>query len=303
MDTCNATSIHSRKSKVEVKDLAPWPEPLPLSFLDRFPDVLAARDLKEIVTAIRRARDNNRTIILTFGAHVIKCGLSRILCSIIQDGFISCIGTNGASAIHDVELSLYGHTSEDVGQGITDGTFGTTVETVSFVNNCVNNMRDRLLGYGASIGYGILQAQTQHRDISVFATAYRNQVCPCVHITMGADVNHIHTAADGENIGAASLQDFHSFCYCMDCVDEGSVLLNFGSAVTMPEVILKAIANSRSRGKVFKDFVMADFDMNRQYRPMTRIVETANLLGGKGYHITSCHELILPILGGLLKEP
>ncbi len=292
-------SINERQSKVTLEGLAPSPDPLPLSFLDRFPDILAARDLKEIVLAVRRAREADKPVILTFGAHVIKCGLSRVLCRLLQEQFIKCIGTNGASVIHDVELSLFGHTSEEVGAGLLDGSFGTTEETINFVNNCVNNMRASGLGYGDSIGYG-LGAQTTKRDLSVFVTAYRYRCKSCVHVTMGADVNHIHTSANGANIGAASMQDFSDFCYWIDNLADGGVLLNFGSAVTMPEVILKAIAISRARGTQFKDIVMADFDMNRQYRSQTRIVDTANLLGGRGYSITGHHELILPLLGGLL---
>lgn len=313
----NTTSIKNRKSKVSIEALAPIPEPLPLSFLDRFPDILAGKDLKEIIEAIIYAWDNGRPVILTFGAHVIKCGLSNIICELIRNKMVDCIATNGASIVHDVELSLFGHTSEDVDTALAAGKFGNTKETIEFINNSINNLTtvpasqnsiycpstglykiNPPLGIGEAIGISLCAATVEHQGI--FRSAYRYNIPACVHVALGTDIWHMYTSTRGDLIGTASMRDFGTFVKAVSTLGGGGVLLNFGSAVIMPEVILKAIALNRIDGMDFTGCVMADFDMNRQYRSMTRIVETAKNIGGRGYHITIQHEIILPLLGGLL---
>jgi hypothetical protein len=296
----NLISIQQRKSKVSIEDIAPIPLPLEMSFLDRFPDTLAARDLKEIVQRIITAHQNERPIIVSFGAHVIKCGLAPILCELIRRGIITGLATNGASMIHDTELALYGHTSEEVGQGLVDGTFGVTGETIDFINNSINNLVPRGYRLGAALGMSLNAHVAPNLYSSIFGVAYR-YYCPLsVHVGMGTDVLHMHPTCNGSLIGGASLDDFRRFSEDIAELANGGVLLNFGSAVILPEVILKCVAIARAKGVSFETCTMVDFDMNRQYRSVTRIVDTANLLGGRGYHITTHHELILPILGGLL---
>ena len=41
---------------------------------------------------------------------------------------------NGAAAIHDFELAAFGGTSEDVAEGLADGTFGMAEETGAEMN-------------------------------------------------------------------------------------------------------------------------------------------------------------------------
>jgi hypothetical protein len=296
-----SVSINERKSKVQLADFAPSPEPLPLSFLDRYPGILAARDLKEIVQHIIKAHKRHRPVIFTFGAHVIKCGLSRIICELIRDRVITAIATNGASVVHDVEIALFGHTSEDVEESIIAGTFGTTAETISFINTSLHNRVPDGCGYGKSIGIALNAHRAPNVYSSIFATGFRYSVPPCVAVAIGTDVTHMDLNAEGHIIGEGSLADFWTFTEAVADLADGGVIINFGSAVLMPEMIFKAIAYNRSRGVSYAGCVMVDCDMNRHYRPMTRIVGLANTLGGKGYHITSHHELLLPLLGGLLK--
>lgn len=300
MSNPTRTSIHKRKSKVSVEDLAPTPGPLSLFFLERFPNILAAKDLKEIVDRTLTAVKNKRPVICTFGAHVIKCGLSPIICELLRADIITCLATNGASVVHDVELALYGHTSEDVAEGLLSGGFGTTEETLDFINNSVNNLCSHGYGIGQAIGYSLKQANAPYRHKSIFYTGLMEGSYPKVHISMGTDVYQMRTNFKAKLWASGSMDDFWSLAVAIHNATNGGVILNFGSAVMMPEIILKAVALGRAQGLDFSGITMADFDMNKQYRPMTRIVETANLLGGKGYHITSHHELILPLLGGLL---
>src|SRR5438128_8418468 len=98
-------------------------------FLGALPDVLAARDLRDLARRIAIARGARRMVLLQMGAHPIKVGLSPLICGLIRDGIITGLATNGAAMIHDFELAFAGRTSEDVGEGLADGSFGMAEET------------------------------------------------------------------------------------------------------------------------------------------------------------------------------
>ena len=53
-------------------------------------------------------------MIVGIGAHVIKVGLSPILVNLMEQGIVTAVAMNGAGIIHDFELALMGHTSEEV---------------------------------------------------------------------------------------------------------------------------------------------------------------------------------------------
>lgn len=132
-------SIKKRKSKVSLSVLAPPPQKgdtLKL-FLKNLPDILAAHDLKAIVSAIVKARHNRKPIILGMGAHPIKAGLSSLIIDLMRKRVITAIATNGAGIIHDFELSFIGHTSEDVGKELCSGTFGMATETGRYLNRAI----------------------------------------------------------------------------------------------------------------------------------------------------------------------
>jgi hypothetical protein len=74
-------------------------------------------------------------------------------------------------------------------------------------------------------------------------------------------------------------------------------VLNWGSAVIMPEVFLKALTIARNLGEGRPThFLAADFDMQRHYRPRVNVVQRPTLGGGTGLQITGHHELMLPLL-------
>ena len=82
---------------------------------------------------------------------------------------------------------------------------------------------------------------------------------------------------------------------------EGGAYLNIGSAVLLPEVFLKALTVSRNLGYEVTNFTTVNLDFIRHYRPTVNVVNRPTQEGGKGYHITGHHELMLPLLAaGLL---
>ena len=86
-------------------------------------------EFDELVRRIQAAKEGGHQIILSMGAHVIKCGLSRYLIALMKAGYITHIAGNGACSIHDFELAYLGGTSEHVPTAIEDGSFGMWEET------------------------------------------------------------------------------------------------------------------------------------------------------------------------------
>ena len=102
-------------------------------------------------------------------------------------------------------------------------------------------------------------------------------------------------------LGAASLFDFRLFADIIAAVTDGGAYLNFGSAVILPEVFLKALSLARNLG-YDGEFVTADFDFIRHYRTRTNVVTRPHLDGGRGYMFTGHHEIMIPLFCAALKE-
>jgi deoxyhypusine synthase len=270
-------------------------------FLDSLPDVLAARDLRDLAGAVARANRAGRPFLVMSGAHPIKVGLGPLICSMLRDGIVSAIATNGAAIIHDFELALAGRTSEDVGEGLADGSFGMARETGEFLNRAAVIAAQEGKGLGEIVGREITRARLKYRDASIFATAWRAGAPATVHVAVGADIIHMHPSADGAAIGAATMTDFHRLAAVVGELSRG-VVLNLGSAVVMPEVFLKALNLARNLGRRADRFTAADMDFIRQYRPRMNVIERPTGKSGRGIVLTGHHEVMFPLLAAAIRE-
>ena len=295
--------ICERKSKTQVEDLLD-PNVIPDIPRGMFPPILAGTALNTVVDKILYARKKKKPILFCMGGHVVKCGLSRLVAKMFQEGYLTYILTNGAGVIHDVELSLFGHTSEYVEQSLPLGKFGFARETHNFINNSLRYWCDRpsdYCGYGEAIGRSLNGMRAPH--VGIFRECgYASSVA----IALGTDIVHMGHGARGDLIGKASLKDFHGFTEQLAGIGDGGVLLNFGSAVILPEVILKALSirqniSVRTGTSSLEGMVAANFDFIQSYRGNSRVVDGAKQVGGEGYSVTGHHELMLPLLYGLLK--
>jgi deoxyhypusine synthase len=235
------------------------------------------------------------------GAHPIKTGLSPIICGMLRDGILSAVATNGAAIVHDFELAFAGRTSEEVGAGLTDGSFGMARETGAFLNEAAKIAAREGRGLGEIVGREIVKARMKFRATSIFATAHEMGLPATVHVTLGADIIHMHPSADGAAIGAATMADFHRLTAVVSELSRG-VVVNLGSAVVMPEVFLKALNLARNLGRTVKDFTAADMDFMRQYRPRMNVVDRPTRDGGRGIVLTGHHELMFPLLAAAVAE-
>jgi hypothetical protein len=303
--------LSSRKSKVNVADFAKPPAAnVSISkFMDSLPNFLAAEDLRQLLGAVQRARTGKKTILWGIGGHVIKVGLGPVLIDLIERGFISGIAMNGAALIHDFEIAIAGNTSEDVDAGIGVGQFGMARETGEQLNEIAKNAARSGLGYGETAGQFLNNSTAKARYISssVVAAAYRRRIPVTVHLAIGADIPHMHPAADGAALGAATYRDFLLFCALVKSMHPGGVYMNWGSAVLLPEIFLKAVSVVRNLGVPLRPITTANFDFIQHYRPLQNVVKRPTLsadkrhgVESKGYAITGHHELLMPLVAAVL---
>jgi hypothetical protein len=296
-------SVHDRHSKVSVDDFAtPVHSGMTVrQLLAALPAQLAGVDFPDLVQRIGEARRQHRPVILGMGAHVIKVGLNPILIDLMRRGAITAVALNGAGIIHDAEIAMVGRTSEEVADVLGAGAFGAAKETGEVLNGAIIDGAKRDIGIGQAVGETLLANRFPHNDQSLLAMAAQLGVPVTVHVAMGTDIIHIHPSADGAAIGQAGHYDFRVFCRLVSEL-EGGVYLNVGSAVLLPEVFLKALTVVRNLGHQVKRFTTANFDFIRHYRPATNVVHRPTLEGGKGFHFTGHHELMLPLLAAALVD-
>jgi len=293
----NTYSVYGRHSKVSVDDFAaPVHAGMTVrQLLAALPKQLTGVDFPELVARIATAHRQKRPIILGMGAHVIKVGLNPVLIGLMQRGIITGLALNGAGIIHDSEIAMVGRTSEEVAAVLGAGAFGAAQETGEVLNRAITAGAARNIGIGQAVGEMLLAGNFPHNDKSLLAMAAQLQVPVTVHVAMGTDIIHIHPDVDGAAIGKAGHHDFRVFCRLVSEL-EGGVYLNVGSAVLLPEVFLKALTVVRNLGHEVKQFTTANFDFIRHYRPATNVVHRPTLEGGRGFHFTGHHELMLPLL-------
>lgn len=297
-------SVKKRYSKVERCDFA---KPAMrgksfASFYGSLPNILKAKDLRAVVEAIVGAHRKKKSVILMMGAHVIKCGLNPIIIELMRKKVITCIALNGAGIIHDFEIAFQGRTSEDVAENLKDGKFGMGRETANFLNEAVSEGVADGLGLGYAIASKINAAKLPFKDLSVLYNAYKYKVPVCVHVAVGTDIIHQHPSFNAALTGEGSIRDFYILAENICGLNKGGVVLNFGSAVILPEVFLKALNLARNLGNNIKDFTAANFDMIHHYRPFQNIVTRPVGQSGSGYYIVGHHEIMLPLLAQAVIE-
>jgi hypothetical protein len=295
-------SLQARGGKVKVADFArPYaPGSGVRGWLDSLPHILAGDDFRAVVGAILEARARGRQIIWAMGGHVIKCGMAPVLSDLMRRGLATAFAMNGAASIHDFEIALAGHTSEDVEAVLPDGSFGSAEETGRGMNEAIRRGVADGLGLGESLGQALVGLETTD---SLLLNAYRNSTPVTVHVAIGTDTPHTHPAADGAAIGAGTLRDFRLFCSLTAGLNDGGVFLNVGSAVVMPEVFLKAVSAARNVGHPLQRFTTVNLDFLQHYRPRVNVVQRPHAeSGGRGYALTGHHELMVPLLAAALIE-
>lgn len=297
--------LKKRHSKVRVADFArPWKRGGSFEqFFASLPDLLAVKTLRAVATAIATAHRQKRPVIVGIGAHVIKVGLAPVITDLMERGIVTAVAMNGAGIIHDFELALMGHTSEEVDAEIDDGRFGMAEETGRILNEAITRGAKDGHGLGEAIGRYLNHSSNQfpNRAVSILATGARLGIPVTVHVAVGTDIIHMHPSADGAAIGATSLLDFRRLTAVVAGM-EGGVYLNIGSAVILPEVFLKTLSLGRNLGHPITNITTVNMDFLSHYRPQTNVVRRPTKKGGQGYSLTGHHEIMLPLLAAAVLE-
>ena len=271
--------LRRRRNKVKLENLHAGADFANVKFSLPAPTV---KRIAELAQHIVDARRRQKPVILFTGAHLIKNGLGPLLIDLIEAGLITLLAGNGATAIHDFELALIGQTSEDVPDALENGQFGMACEFACF-NHAINIGSELGIGLGEALGRAICEPtffqkirdrapcpqapdSFAHPDVSVLAACYRRNIPCTIHVGIGTDVTDQHPSFDGAAKGAASARDFLIYAHHVTQLTNGGVVLNVSSAVTGPEVLLKAVSMAANVGSPPTGIITADFDM-RAHQP------------------------------------
>lgn len=272
-----------------------------IDFYDSLPHFLKADDLRALIAAILNARKKDKPVVIMAGGHVIKVGLNPIIIDLMKRGLVTGLCLNGAGLIHDSEMALIGQTSEDVAEGLADGSFGMAAETAQVYASVVAYATEHGIGLGQAAGVVLNRPAAKNRKNSLLAACDKYGLPAMIHIAVDTDIVCQHPGYDPAAAAAASHRDFRILAHVLSQAENGGVFINIGSAVILPEVFLKALTVSRNIYKKPYKIVTANFDMFSQYRPLTNVVHRPTMLGGTGYSFIGHHELMIPLLAWGLK--
>ncbi len=294
-------SIFGGKRKVSVNKFGRVFDPSDsfYNFVDSLPKILASKDLVEFSREVANRKRSGGIFIISMGAHPIKVGVSPYIIELVKRGVVDLVATNGASMVHDLEIALMGRTSEDVAEGLRDGSFGMGREISEFLNIKVAKFLEKGLGLGEALGKVLFDENPKYGERSLFLSCYRYGVPVTCHVAFGTDIFNMHPEFNPSLFGEASHRDFLKLCSYVSRLDGGAFLL-VGSTVILPEVYLKAFTVSRNLGKLEGDVVTCVFDFIKHYRPMENVIKRASK---KGFYIVGHHEILFPLFYGImLKE-
>ena len=270
-------------------------------FLDSLPAFLKADDLIDFASRVAKANAYGKEIIWMMGAHPIKVGLAPVIIDLIKRGFVTHLAVNGAFIIHDLEIAFFGRTSEEVAEGLADGSFGMVEETPGLIFEAAALAGENGFGLGEGMGSFIAERSPEYADYSILRCCFDNNIPASVHVAIGTDTIAQHPGFDAGLLGRLSGEDFLVMADSVSRLS-GGIVSNFGSAVILPEVFLKALTVARNiKGKI-DGFTAANFDMIQHYRPNQNVVTRPVSASGKGYSFTGHHEIMLPLLAAAIKH-
>jgi hypothetical protein len=270
----------SRQSKSFIENIAISP--------DSFVETKNLENITRISETIIQARKNKKPVILAFGAHLIKNGLSLVLRRLIEEGYVTHLATNGAGSIHDWENAFQGKTEEDVKKNIEQGQFGIWEETGKYINLALISGAFNGKGYGEAISEmiyreriivpeiknekleklgiksGEIKINHLFKRYSVQDAAFAKGIPFTVHPGFGYDIIYTHPLSDGASIGKAAEIDFLKFADSVSDL-EGGVYISIGSAIMSPMIFEKSLSMARNlarqEGRKIKDFMIVVNDI------------------------------------------
>jgi hypothetical protein len=117
--------------------------------------------IRQCASQIAAARNRGASVMLIYGAHLVKNGALRIVIRLMERGWVTHLATNGAGIIHDWEFAFLGRSTESVGKNVATGTFGTWDETGRYLHLALLAGGLRGEGFGRSLGHFVMEEGTE----------------------------------------------------------------------------------------------------------------------------------------------
>lgn len=111
-----------------------------------------APTIRDCAEKIRAARQRGASVMLIYGAHLLRNGAAQILSRMMGNDWLTHLATNGAGTIHDWEYAWFGASTESVEMNVASGTFGTWHETATNIHLAIMAGALDGLGYGRGLG-------------------------------------------------------------------------------------------------------------------------------------------------------
>ena len=287
------------EKKVQLADLSkPWPKPggLPIfqDFLEALPNAPAVQGLKGLASAIVLAKEARAPVVFAIGGHVIKTGCGPIISDLIEHGFVTHVAMNGAAMIHDLELALYGETSQDVDAVVDSGKFGNP----QLAGTICGALAQSKSAVGLSIRAWLKRNCVRNRQSSILAHAYSSigQPNTTIHLAIGADTLWNDLSSTGRlSLSQAAMNDYVLLRQLISTMSgKPAVWVNIGSAQFLPEVFLKASAWAIQNHADLSQLTKANIDFIRAYRPGENVLRRGP--GKQSIELIGHHEIMLPLL-------
>ncbi len=139
--------LAERRSLSSVEEVMVDPEaPPPLA------SATAMDGISSCAAAIREARSRKASVILMYGAHLVKNGGAPVVARLVEGGWLTHLATQGAGTIHDWEFAHLGRSTESVRDNVATGTFGIWDETGRYIHLALLEGNARGEGYGQALG-------------------------------------------------------------------------------------------------------------------------------------------------------
>ena len=139
--------VAERKSLTTVEEILVRPEAPPTPATE-----FQQRIIDDCARHIIAARERGATVMLIYGAHLLRNGAALLLNEMMANGWVTHLATNGAGTIHDWEFAYLGRSSESVLENVATGTFGTWDETARSIHLALYAGSIRGEGYGRALG-------------------------------------------------------------------------------------------------------------------------------------------------------
>jgi len=139
--------LAARKSMSRIDEIIVDPSTPPGACPDR-----VQQQILRCAAQIKAARQRKASVMFLYGAHLVKNGAQKIVDRLMEGGWITHLGTNGAGSIHDWEFAFQAWSTESVEQNVATGTFGTWEETGRNINLAVLAGGLTGSGYGEALG-------------------------------------------------------------------------------------------------------------------------------------------------------